>query len=187
MKYYKRILLKDGRECVLRNATQDDSEAAMANFILTHSQTDWLLSYPEECTMTVEEEGRYLQKKTDSENEIEILADVDGRVVGLAGIDALGGCFKIRHRAEFGVSIDSSYWGLGIGGALTDACIECAKKAGYGQLELEVVADNAPAIAMYKKKGFVESGRNPKGFRSRLTGWQELVGMRLDLTDGNET
>ena len=29
--------------------------------------------------------------------------------------------------------------------------------------------------------GFVEYGRNPKGFRSRLTGWQELVLMRLEL------
>ena len=29
--------------------------------------------------------------------------------------------------------------------------------------------------------GFVEYGRNPKGFRSRLTGWQEVVLMRLEL------
>jgi hypothetical protein len=29
--------------------------------------------------------------------------------------------------------------------------------------------------------GFVEYGRNPKGFRSRTTGWQELVLMRLEL------
>ena len=37
------------------------------------------------------------------------------------------------------------------------------------------------ALALYKKFGFVEYGRNPKGFRSRNTGYQELVLMRLAL------
>ena len=64
---------------------------------------------------------------------------------------------------------------------MTVACIECAKEAGYAQLELEVVAENRSALALYKSVGFVEYGRNPKGFRSRLTGWQELILMRLEL------
>ena len=55
------------------------------------------------------------------------------------------------------------------------------KKAGYVQLELEVVAENRSAIALYESVGFVEYGRNPKDFRSRLTGWQEVVLMRLEL------
>ena len=90
---------------------------------------------------------------------------------------------KTRHRAEFGISVDKAYWGLGIGRALTEACIECAKKAGYAQLELEVVAENRSAIGLYESVGFVEYGRNPKGFRSRLIGWQEVVLMRLE-TEG---
>ena len=88
---------------------------------------------------------------------------------------------KLKHRAEFGISVDKAYWGLGIGRALTNACIECARAAGYAQLELEAVAENKNALALYESVGFVEYGRNPKGFRSRLTGWQELVLMRLDL------
>jgi RimJ/RimL family protein N-acetyltransferase len=52
----------------------------------------------------------------------------------------------------------------------------------YEQLELNVVSDNAAAITMYKKAGFVEFGRNPRGFKSRLTGYQELVYMRKELT-----
>ena len=77
--------------------------------------------------------------------------------------------------------MDKAYWGLGIGRALTEACIECAKNAGYVQLELEAVADNDKALALYRSVGFVEYGQNPKGFRSRFSGWQELVLMRLDL------
>ncbi|MBQ7681453.1 MAG: GNAT family N-acetyltransferase, partial [Oscillibacter sp.] len=56
--------------------------------------------------------------------------------------------------------------------------------AGYAQLELAAVSENARALALYRSAGFVEYGRNPRGFRSRLTGWQELVLMRLEL-DGD--
>ena len=31
------------------------------------------------------------------------------------------------------------------------------------------------------RNGTVEYGRNPKGFRSQFSGWQELVLMRLEL------
>lgn len=181
MKYNKTIQLKDGRTCLLRNGTEADGRAALENFNLAHAQTDFLLSYPDESDMTAEQEAQFLKEKTESAAEIEMLAELDGRVLGLAGIESLGRREKLWHRAEFGISIDQNYWGLGVGRALTEACIECAKKAGYAQLELSVVADNHRAIALYESLGFVEYGRNPRGFRSRLSGWQELVLMRLEL------
>ena len=98
-----------------------------------------------------------------------------------AGVDAVGTRDKLRHRAEFGISVLRAYWGLGLGRALTEACIQCAKEAGYEQLELTVVAENERAIALYKKAGFVEFGRNPRGFRSRTSGYQEIVHMLLAL------
>ena len=53
--------------------------------------------------------------------------------------------------------------------------------AGYEQLELDVVSENKRAIALYESLGFVEYGRNPRGFKSKYTGYQELVYMRLEL------
>ena len=76
------------------------------------------------------------------------------------------------------------YWGLGIGRALTRACIECAKAAGYAQLELQAVEANERAVALYRSEGFVAYGRNPRGFRSRIDGWQPILLMRLAL-DGS--
>ena len=181
MKYNRTITLKDGRTCILRNGTEQDGQALLDIYILTHAQTDYLLSYPDETAMTAEQEAQFLKEKTDRPNEIEMLAEVDGTVVGSAGIRCVGKKDKVKHRAEFGISVDKAYWGLGIGRALTEACIECARAAGYVQLELEAVAENKNALALYKSAGFAEYGRNPKGFRSRLTGWQELVLMRLDL------
>ena len=181
MKYNKVISLKDGRTCILRNGTALDGQALLNIFLLTHAQTDYLLSYPDESTMTVEQEAQFLKDKTESRNGIELLAEVDGVVVGSAGIGCVGMKEKLKHRAEFGISVDKAYWGLGIGRVLTNACIECARAAGYAQLELEAVAENKNALALYESVGFVEYGRNPRGFRSRLTGWQELVLMCLEL------
>ena len=102
-------------------------------------------------------------------------------MAGLAGIEAIGDRDKIRHRADFGISIDKAYWNLGIGTALLDACVQCAANAGYEQIELNVVAENETAISMYRKAGFAEYGRNPRGFKSRITGYQEVVYMRKEL------
>ena len=181
MQYHKTIQLKNGKTCVLRNATAQDGQSALELFILTHEQTDNLLSYPDEITFTAEEEADFLQKKTDSENEIELFAEIDGVIIGMAGIEQKSPKSKLRHRCEFGISIDKSYWGLGIGRALTEACIECAGKAGYEQMELEVVADNERAVRMYERAGFTEYGRNPRDFKSRLSGYQEVIYMRKEL------
>ena len=181
MEYNSTVMLKDGRACTLRNGTAADGQAILDVFNLTHEQTDYLLTYPGEHGHTAQQEADFLKAKTDSTDEIELLAELDGKVVGSAGIGCVGRKEKIRHRAELGISVDKAYWGLGIGRALTEACIECAKKAGYAQLELEVVAENRAALSLYESVGFVEYGRNPKGFRSRHTGWQEVVLMRLDM------
>ena len=71
--------------------------------------------------------------------------------------------------------------GYCLGRALMNACIDCAKDAGYTQLELNAAAENERALSLYRSLGFIEYGRNPRGFNSRLSGYQELVYMRLEL------
>ena len=131
-----------------------------------------MLTYPDENSFNAEQESQFLKEKAESEREIELIAIVDGVITGTAGIEAIGTKYKVRHRAEFGISVAKKYWGLGIGKALLASCIECAKAAGYSQLELNVVAENERAVSMYEQAGFVEFGRNPKGFCSRIAGFQ---------------
>lgn len=181
MEYSKTVVLKDGRTCIIRNGTERDAQGVWDNFVLTHGETEFLTTYPEEVTFTLEQEETYLKQKEESNRDAALLAEVGGEIAGTAGINSLGAAEKTRHRASFGISITRAWWGLGIGRALTEACIECARKAGYLQMELEVVADNSRALALYKSAGFVEYGRNPKGFLSRNSGWQENVLMRLEL------
>ena len=181
MRFEQKIILKNGKEAWLRNGGAADGSAVYEVFNATHAETDYLLSYPEENTFNPEQEAAFLEGKAKSPNEIEILAFVDGKVAGLAGIEAVGTKYKVKHRAEFGISILKEYWGLGLGKALTKACIQCARDAGYVQLELNVVSENRTALSLYEGLGFKEFGRNPRGFHSRISGFQELVYMLLEL------
>lgn len=181
MKYYQTVMLKNGKTCIIRHADAADAAEVRRSFLQTHAETDNLLTYPDESEMTIESEADYLQKTTDSDNAIELCAILDGKLVGTAGVEPVGACEKLRHRAEFGVSIEQAYWGQGIGRTLTAACIALAKEAGYAQLELQMVCGNTAAAALYQSMGFTEYGRNPRGFRSRTAGWQALSLMRLEL------
>ena len=181
MLYNQTIHLKNGQECLLRNAEGADAEGFLAYFLKTHGETDYLTTYPDEAECDLGKMSERLSLTAESDCDIEIVAVFDGRIVGSAGINRINPRDKTKHRAEFGISILRDYWGLGIGSALTAACIECARAAGYLQLELDAVADNQSAVNLYLKYGFKEYGRNPRGFRTRSGKWQELVLMRLEL------
>ena len=52
--------------------------------------------------------------------------------------------------------------GAGIATAMLTLMEHEIKKAGVKKIFLEVSAENAPAIALYKKCGFIQNGRRPK-------------------------
>ena len=181
MRYAETVALKGGVELLVRNAVASDARALRETMRRTHSETDYLLSYPDEQGTDEEREARLLGETERSCNEVELVAIIDGRIVGSAGVSAVRSRRKVAHRARFGISILKEYWGMGIGRVLMDASIDCARQAGYTQLELDVVADNEGAMSLYRRAGFEEYGRNPRGYRSASAGYQELVHMRLEL------
>ena len=181
MRYAKTVLLTGGVEFLVRNAVASDARALRETMQRTHAETDYLLSYPDEQSADDEQEARSLVETECSDNEVELVAVVDGKIVGSAGITAVGSRRKVAHRARFGISVLQEHWGMGIGRVLMEASIDCARQAGYTQLELEVVADNKRAVSLYRRAGFEEYGRNPRGYRSAAAGYQELVCMRLEL------
>ena len=181
MRYAETVLLQGGVELLVRNAVASDARALRDIMQRTHAETDYLLSYPDEQSADDEQEARSLAETERSDDEVELVAVVDGKIVGSAGVAAVGSRRKVAHRARFGISGLKELWGMGIGRVLTEACIDCARRAGYAQLELDVVADNERAMSLYRRAGFEEYGRNPRGYRSTTAGYQELVHMRLEL------
>ncbi|WP_434664573.1 GNAT family N-acetyltransferase [Aeromonas sp. NJAU223] len=67
-----------------------------------------------------------------------------------------------RHVASFGMGVRDDWAGRGVGSALLGAAVDLADNwLNLQRLELTVFSDNAPAIALYRKFGFVEEGRSP--------------------------
>ena len=69
MKYSKTVVLKDGRTCIIRNGTRQDAQGVWDNFVLTHGETEYLTTYPEEVTFTLEQEEAYLKQKEESDRD----------------------------------------------------------------------------------------------------------------------
>lgn len=97
-----------------------------------------------------------------SPNDHILVALMDGKIVGHAGINLIGPGRR-KHAASIGMSVHDDYHGMGVGTALMTALIDLADNwRDIVRLELTVFADNKPAIALYKKFGFEVEGTHRK-------------------------
>ena len=48
MEYKEKVVLKNGQDCIIRNAIYEDGSEMSDLYAVTHSESDYLLSYPEE-------------------------------------------------------------------------------------------------------------------------------------------
>ena len=155
----RKILLKDGRTCILRPNGPDLAEEMITYLEKTSAETPFLLRNPDEVNFTLESEKEILGRLQEDPYAIMMAATVDGKVAGNGSINGIGDKTKIRHRCSLAIALYEEYWGLGIGTAMINYMTELAKEIGWHQVDLEVVAENEQAQALYKKCGFIESGR----------------------------
>ena len=167
MQYRHELTLKNGVPCVLRNAVADDAQAVLRHLASVYGETDFLSRYPDEVNFTEDEERAFLAGLESSENALFLVADVGGRIAATAGFQPYAASSKLRHRAVLDVAVQKAYWGLGFGSAMLGVLLDEAKRAGFELLELEVIADNARAVALYEKFGFRTYGTLEKAFRLR--------------------
>ena len=149
----KQIPLKDGRTALLRSPLPADASAALEYMKITAGETPFLLRTPEEITLTIEDEARFLARFETAPNSVMILCFVDGVLAGNCQIDRKTK-LKNRHRATVAIALIRQFWNLGIGTALFEEMIAIARNWGVTQLELEVIEGNERAMALYRKMGF---------------------------------
>lgn len=91
-----------------------------------------------------------------------VVAEVNGHVV--ANSEIIRGTSYSRHLGFIGIAIRKEFRGIGIGTEMMKALEEHAKEMDLKVLTLSVFANNQHAINLYRKMGFVETGRVPKRF-----------------------
>jgi putative acetyltransferase len=102
-----------------------------------------------------------------------MVAELDGRVVGYAGLHLRDG--KRRHSAWLGIAVHDEFAGRGAGQLLMQALLDLADNwIGLVRVDLEASASNERAIAMYRRFGFVEEGRQKKAYFAD-GGWEDAV------------
>ena len=153
------ISIKDklGRTVILRNARPEDSTALIKYLRITSAETPYLIREPEEITITEEKEKQFIQAKIDAERELMLVAFFDGKHIGNCSLMSIASYKRYSHRCDVAIALYKEYCGCGIGKAMLQAVLDVAKSVGYEQAELEVMAENKDAIAMYKKLGFEET------------------------------
>ena len=161
----KEITLKDGRKCILRPTSPNLAEEMIEYLKVTSGETPFLLRYPDEVNYTPEGEKEILGRLLDAPDSAMLVAVVDGKVAGNSAINSIGTKRKICHRCSLAIALYKEYWNLGIGTAMIGYLTELAKQIGYRQIDLEVVAENTQAQALYRKCGFTESGRRINALR----------------------
>lgn len=163
----KKIILNNGQICILRSPRIDDAVQMIEYLKISASETEFLLRYPEEVNVTIEQEQKMLQWYLESKMDVMIVAEVDGDVVGNCSFSQVGNKIRVRHRCSVGIALCQNVWGLGIGTALLELLIAKAAECGYEQMELDVVSRNVRAIHLYEKMGFVKCGIKPNAIRHK--------------------
>ena len=92
------------------------------------------------------------------EGMVRLVAEIDGRVVGSAGLHPSGSP-RMRHVARCGLMVHPDTWNQGVGSALVEAIVDLADNwLNIRRIELTVYTDNTPAIRLYEKFGFEIEG-----------------------------
>jgi len=93
------------------------------------------------------------------DTNVNLVACVEGDLVGTAGLHSVGRSPRKRHAATIGMAVRSDWQGKGVGKALLGALLELADHwYGLVRVDLQVYIDNERAIALYRKFGFEIEG-----------------------------
>lgn len=103
--------------------------------------------------------ARLTESTSPGKTDLLLVADLDGAIVGTAGLHPVSPHVRRRHALMLGISVLPEAQGRGVGSALMAALCDYADNwAGALRLELDVYTDNVRAIGLYKKFGFEVEG-----------------------------
>ena len=153
------------RTIILRNAEISDAGDLIEYLKITTSETPYLIREPEEVTITLEQEKKFIENKISDERELMLVATLEGKHIGNCSLMGIAPYKRYAHRCEVAIALYQEYCGCGIGKVMMKTILEVAKSVGYEQAELEVISDNVNAIELYKKLGFEKYGSFPNNMK----------------------
>ena len=159
-KIVRSFFAKAGRKVVLRTPKWEDLDDFLE---IINSLVDEGADILRTERVSKEEEIDFLSgvlSRLEKDEMFYLVAEVDGKVVAVSEISKRGGYEK--HVGVIGIAIRNGFRDLGIGTEIMKTLVEQAQKMGLKVLTLSAFATNKPAIHVYEKVGFVQTGTIPK-------------------------
>ena len=157
----KTVMLKNGQKACIRKRKLEDAEKVLNCVEEIFADDHFFMTTIEEIRekLTLEKYTERTELFNSHEQKLLLVAEVDGEIVSLSDVEC-GEKKRNQHVSQIGISILPEYRGNGLGAAVMQAMIDWATAHPViEKLALGVWADNAPAIALYEKMGFIEEGR----------------------------
>ncbi len=167
------VLLPSGASVTIRSANPSDAEPLCAYLtMLWRDEEAFNVTAPDEAVPTVEDETQWILTHRDAPDQLALVVEDAGRIVGLADMEA-GPRRRIAHSARLGISLAAGWRNQGIGTTLMQTLLDWARSHPHiEKVTLAVLASNHRAMHVYQRLGFREEGR---GYRAIKYGEGENV------------
>lgn len=169
--------MREMNELRVRPAVLDDAARIIDLMrLLAHEPDNGLLFSSRDFNRTVDDQRRLIG--TLPGNSLLLVATANGEIIGY--LDCQGGTFPaVRHTARIAVMVREDWRNRGVGTALMQAVVDWARgNPVVHRLELDVFPNNARAIHVYEKVGFVVEGRK-RGAYFKEDRYQDALLMSL--------
>lgn len=161
----------------IRNSVVSDAEQLIDHkLIVTRENPDTLATLIENHYISINEQEEAITEV--GPNDYKRVAVVDGKIVGIINMkqDLRK---KFEHIAQFGISVQQDYAGMGIGSSLIKGAIEFAEENPLiEKIMLTVFSNNPGAIRLYERFGFKEETRLTNQVKLK-EGYTDLIYMTL--------
>ena len=170
--HWRPMVPPDAARAVIRPTTKNDLEGVVDALEIVASEGRFIAT---ELPVDRDERRERFRASIDA-GECQVVAELDGRVVGFGGL---------REQApgvlSLGMALVPEVRGRGIGSQLLAALIEGGRDRAAHKLTLEVWPHNSAAIALYERFEFEREGYLRRHYRRRSGElWDSVVmGLRL--------
>ncbi|ENQ3108436.1 GNAT family N-acetyltransferase [Bacillus cereus] len=154
----KKMCLRNGKEVIIREATQEDAQSMINFYNIVGGETDFLSFGKNEFSKPLHDYENFIESTKAATNSIILLATLDDEIISIASITS-SSKERTKHVGTLGIVIAEKHCGFGLGIILMEELIEWARENGTTKkIHLVTREDNDRAIELYKKVGFKEEG-----------------------------
>lgn len=176
---WKKVQLRTGDHIFLRPANEND--AADLLHLLEAVVAEQVYIGMEMPPADADDERSWIRQLQNRRRVLPLVADDNGRAVGMLTLTPGQFGQKDAHVAALGMMVAPTHRGRGIGRAMVEYAIEWAREHAYEKVQLQVFSSNSRALSLYRTMGFEEEGRRHRAFKLPEVGYADGVMMALFL------